>query len=152
MPFRRLASPQLADLAILQREINQLFERLAEFDRANRPHGALWLPPTDVFDCRGNVVVTVEVPGIAPESLRVIVREGMLVITGERRERKPSGVVGFHCLERPHGQFSREIPLGPALDIHGALARLARGVLTISIPRLKDRRGRETTIPVERVD
>jgi HSP20 family protein len=152
MSFRRLETEPITDLAILQREINQLFEKLAEFDRASRPQGALWLPSVDVFDCRGNLIVVMEVPGLQPDSLKVVAREGTLAVSGERRERRPNGVVAFHCMERAQGRFSREIPLERALDVRQAEARLERGVLTITIPRLKDRRGRETVIPVERVE
>lgn len=152
MPFRRLVSEPITDLALLQREINQLFERLAEVERANRPQGVEWLPSIDAFDCRGNLVVVVEVPGLQPDSLKIQAREGTLVVSGERRERRPSGVVAFHCMERPHGRFTREIPLDRALDVRHAQARLERGLLTVTIPRLKDRRGRETVIPVERAE
>lgn len=150
MSYRRLEREPVGDLALLRREINQLFERLSEFDRASRPPGVEWVPATDVFDCKGNLVVVVEVPGLLPDSLKVALREGVLVITGERRERRPTGVVAFHCMERPVGRFRREIPLGSALDVRSAQARLEGGLLKISIPRLKDRRGRETVIPVER--
>ena len=152
MSFRRLLSEPITDLALLQREINQLFERLAGFERATRPPGVEWLPSLDMFDCKGNLIVVVEVPGLLEESLRLVAREGLLVVSGERRDRRPQGVVAFHCMERPTGRFTREIPIDRALDVRKAEARLERGLLTITIPRLKDRRGRELVIPVERVD
>jgi HSP20 family molecular chaperone IbpA len=52
-------------------------------------------------------------------------------------------------MERPRGRFTRSIALDQPLDIRQAEACLAGGLLTISIPRLKDRRGRETVIHVE---
>lgn len=152
MSFRRLVSEPMTDLALLQREINQLFERLAGFDRMSRPQGVEWMPSIDMFDCKGNLIVVVEVPGLLVDSLKLVAREGTLVVSGERRDRRPNGVVAFHCMERPHGRFSREIPIDRALDVRRAEARLERGLLTITIPRLKDRRGRETQIPVERVE
>jgi HSP20 family protein len=152
MSFRRLLTEPISDLALLQREINQLFERLAGFERATQPAGVEWLPSLDMFDCKGNLIVVVEVPGLLTDSLKLVAREGMLVVTGERRDKRPQGVVAFHCMERPSGRFSREIPIDRALDVRKAEARLERGLLTIVIPRLKDRRGRELHIPVERVE
>jgi len=52
-------------------------------------------------------------------------------------------------MERPQGRFTRTIPMDMALDVQQAAARLAGGVLTVTIPRLKDRRGRERVIPVQ---
>jgi HSP20 family protein len=152
MSFRRLVSEPMTDLALLQREINQLFERLAGFDRATRPQGVEWMPALDMFDCKGNLIVVVEVPGLLADSLKLVAREGVIAVSGERRDRRPSGVVAFHCMERPHGRFHREIPIDRALDVRRAEARLEKGLLIITIPRLKDRRGRETAIPVERVE
>jgi HSP20 family molecular chaperone IbpA len=52
-------------------------------------------------------------------------------------------------MERPQGRFTRAIDLDLAVDLAGAEAKLRDGLLVIAIPRLKDRRGRETVIPVE---
>jgi len=138
---------------LLQREVNQLFERLAVLDRLERPPAGEWRPNVDVFEREGQVLVVVEVPGLAPEALRVTCRDSQLVISGERRERRMgAGTAGFLCLERPRGRFTRTVPLERALDLRQARARLLRGLLTITIPRLKERRDRETEIPVQRED
>lgn len=150
MPFRRVMREPVSDLALLQREINRLFERLSEFDRDGRRPGVEWTPATDVFDCKGSLVILLEVPGLLPESISVSVREGVLVVSGERRERRPAGVAAFHCMERPVGRFRREIPLDRALDVKNAQAQLEAGLLRVTIPRVKDRRGREAVIPVQR--
>lgn len=142
----------LSELALLQREVNQLFERLAEAERAERPVGAGgWQPSADVYECAGNLVVVVEAPGLSSESLRIACRDESLVVSGERRERRPNaGAAAFLCMERPQGRFKRVIPLDIAVDLREARAVLQDGLLTITLPRVKDRRGREVVIPVER--
>jgi HSP20 family protein len=150
MPVRKPARGVHAELALLQRELNDLVGRLVPPAEAPSPHGVgEWLPAVDVFDCRGKLYVVVETPGLAAESLRVSCRGGKLVITGERRESRPPGGAGFLCMERPRGRFMRLVDLDLAVDLGGAEAKLRDGLLTIAIPRLKDRRGRETVIPVE---
>jgi HSP20 family molecular chaperone IbpA len=72
-------------------------------------------------------------------------------VSGERRERRPTGgQAAFLCVERPQGRFTRKIPLDVAVDLAKAEAQLAGGLLTISVPRVKDRRGREILITVRR--
>ena len=138
------------DLAVLQREVNLLLERLADFDRSSSGDGE-WIPGVDVYECRGKLVIASEVPGIPPDSLRVSFRDRHLVLTGERRERRPpASVASFHCMERPQGRFTRIILIDVAVDIQLAEAHVAGGVLTVTIPRVKDRRGREIIIPVQR--
>jgi HSP20 family protein len=146
----RIARTPLSDLVLLQREVNQLFERLAGLDRAGRAPAGEWVPSVDVYECSGNLTIVVEVPGLVEEQLRVSIKDRSLVVHGERRERRPTGgVAAFLCMERPQGRFTRTIPMDMALDVQQAEARLTGGVLTVTIPRLKDRRGRERVIPVQ---
>jgi HSP20 family molecular chaperone IbpA len=53
-------------------------------------------------------------------------------------------------MERPHGRFARTLGFDISVDVRKAKAQLAGGLLTIVLPRVDDRRGRETVIPVER--
>ena len=53
-------------------------------------------------------------------------------------------------MESPQGRFTRSILLDEAVDIRQAEAQVEGGLLTITIPRVKDRRGTETVIPVRR--
>ena len=138
------------DLALLHQELSQLIGRLVEFDRADRAGLGDWLPSVDVFECRGTLTVVVEVPGLAPDSLRIVCSNGQLVISGERRDRRAPGAAAFLCMERPHGRFTRTILLDSPVDVPLSAARLQGGLLTITLPRLKDRRGREAVIAVTR--
>jgi HSP20 family protein len=148
--IRRPARTPHLDLAVLQREVNLLLERLADFDRSSSGDGE-WIPGVDVYECRGRLVIAVEVPGVPADSLRVSFRDRHLVIAGERREpRPPASAASFHCVERPQGRFTRTILIDVAVDIQLAESHLAGGVLTVTIPRVKDRRGREIIVPIQR--
>jgi len=146
----RRPRPPVSALALLQQEVNDLFHRLSILDRSDRLPGTEWSPAVDVFESRDRLVVVVEVPGLPPESLRVVFRERELVLAGERRARRTGAGSTFLCLERPHGRFERAIPLDVPVDVALARATLAGGVLTVSLPRLRERRGRETTVSIER--
>jgi len=146
----RAARPPVSALALLHQEVNELFQRLSILDRADRMPGSEWSPAVDVFEQRDRLVVVVEVPGLAPESLKVAFRDRALVLSGERRTPKVGAGSSFHCLERPRGRFERKIPLDVPVDVASARAALEGGVLTVTLPRLRERRGRETVIPIER--
>jgi len=152
LPKKLPVRAPLTELVILQREVNQLFERLAELDRADQPAAGEWLPSIDVYECRGALNVVAEVPGLNPDSLRVAFRDGSLVISGDRRERKATPGAAFLCLERPQGRFRRTVPIDIPVDVPRSEAVLSGGLLTVVLPRVKDRRGRETLIPIRRED
>jgi HSP20 family protein len=151
MPADRKTVPAaLSELLILQREINELIERLTRAWSADGATSGEWAPSVDVFDADGNLNMTIEVPGLTEDSLAVVCREGQIVVSGERRERPNEATGGYLCLERPHGRFSRAIPINGAVDLSGATARLGAGLLWIRLPRRSDRRGQSIEIPVER--
>jgi len=149
--IRRPARTAHLDLALLQREVHQLLERLSDMDRTDPPPDGEWMPSVDVYEVRGKLTIVAEVPGLNPESLRVTFRDRHLVITGDRREKRPAGAAAsFLCMERPQGRFTRLVALDVPVDVRSAEARLSGGLLTVSVPRLKDRRGRATVIVVQR--
>jgi HSP20 family protein len=144
---RRAPRPPVSAVAILQQELNELFGRLSAIDDADRVPPGEWCPAADVYESREGLVIVIEVPGLAPDSLRVALRSRHLVVTGERRPR-PHG--SFLCLERPHGRFERSIKLEGPVDVSQARAALAGGLLTVTLPRRRERRGQEIVIPIER--
>jgi HSP20 family protein len=147
---RRAPRPPISALALLQQEMGELVHRLSVLDRADRLPGSEWSPAVDVFEARDRLVVVIEVPGLPPESLRVVFREREIVLAGERRARRTGPGSTFLCLERPHGRFERAIPVELPVDVARARATLAGGLLTVTLPRLRERRGRETVVPIER--
>ncbi len=147
---RRSAPSPLMELALLQREVNQLFERLASVRASQADVAGQWLPSVDMFESEDRLVVVVELPGLAADALRVSYREGQLLVTGERRSRRSGlGEAVFVCVERPLGRFRRAIPIDNAVDLQAARACLRDGLLTVELPRVKERRKRETVIKVE---
>ena len=79
------------------------------------------------------LTVVVELPGVDPETVHVIVGERALLVAGERRRPKVAGHV-YHQMEIEYGPFQRQIRLPEDVDPDGARARFANGVLTISLP------------------
>ncbi len=137
-------------VALLRQEVNELFHRISALDRSELPPTGEWCPPVDVYELRDRLVIVVEVPGLPPEALRVALRAGALVVSGERRGRRGGGEISFLCLERPHGRFQRSIPLDMPLDAAHARATLGGGLLTVTVPRLRERRGQENVLRIER--
>jgi HSP20 family protein len=147
---RRADRVSVSAVALLRQEFLDLFQRISSLDRPEPLPASEWCPPVDVFESQEQLVVVIEVPGLAPEALRVAFRRGALVVTGERRARRSGGSASFLCLERPHGRFERTIPLEIPLDVARARASVSGGLLTVTVPKRRERRGQEVVVPVER--
>ena len=134
--------------AQLKGELERLFQEvLAARESAAR---AGWSPPVDVLDLPEEVVVIVEVPGLAPEDLRVEVVDHTLHVKGRRRLAFGApGRVRFHCLERQEGGFARAIEVPGPVDFRRARASLADGLLRIELPKVEERRRRTFALAIE---
>jgi HSP20 family protein len=115
-----------------------------------RPAGEC-VPPLDLCELDDAVIVVVDLPGVAADAVQALVKDGVLVVAGE----KPAPVCAaakeaarFHLVERAFGRFARAVRLNVPVDATRAHATLAAGVLRVRIPRLDDRRGVQIRIPV----
>ena len=122
------------DVDKLQEEIEELFADLWQVPRfSGLRHG--FRPNLDCFhtDEPHALTVVVELPGVAPESVRVVVGERVLAIAGERTRPKLPGRV-YQQMEIEYGAFERQVRLVEDVDPERARARFDQGVLTIELP------------------
>lgn len=98
------------------------------------PEIELWAPPLEVKHYGGDFVVTVELPGIPKEDVKVEVIEDALVIEGEKKMVKEKKEEGFFRTERSYGKFYRSIPLPKGAKADQIKAELNYGILEVMIP------------------
>ena len=94
----------------------------------------LWAPPLEVKHKNGNFIVTVELPGIPKEEVKVEVIDEALVIEGEKKLVKEKKEEGFFETERSYGKFYRSIPLPKGAKAEMIKAELTNGILEVVIP------------------
>jgi HSP20 family protein len=143
-------NPNLGELIKLQDDIHQLLSDLSGrisgefYDPANQ-----WIPNIDLSENDERIIVKVELPGVQSSDIEVLLQESYLQIRGEKRKIVHPGQVRYFCLERSYGRFCRTICLAVAIDANAATGKLQQGVLTLSLPKLSNRRKPEKFIPIE---
>lgn len=105
-------------------------------------------PISDVVEVDDAVRVLLEIPGVPAASVQVRVVGNRIEITGEKTPDFPAGETSFLCLERIFGKFQRAFEVRGSVNLGEVSARMANGILVITIPKIADRRGRERRIPV----
>lgn len=105
-------------------------------------------PPSDVVEVDDAVRVLLEIPGVPAASVEVRVLGNRIEVTGEKTTDFPAGETSFLCLERIFGKFQRAFEVRGSVNFGEVSARMANGILVITIPKIADRRGRERRIPV----
>jgi HSP20 family protein len=106
-------------------------------------------PPIDVFETDEAIEIAVDVPGVDPGGVRILMKRDAILIVGEKIARRGRAESSFHLVERGFGRFARSVRVGRPCDPGQATARLSNGELRISIPKIDDRRGRTMQIPIE---
>ena len=113
LPF---AAPHLGDLARV---------RFAQ---------TIWRPAADVCETDREVVITVELAGVDPDELDVILYEDAMVVEGQRRLRAaPNGV--YQLAEIRQGPFRLELTLPRGVDQERVDARYDDGLLAVTMPK-----------------
>ena len=107
--------------------------------RSNSPVRPLFseepfVPVTDVFVRGDDLVIRVELPGMAPDDLKVTVEDDHLVIRGERQKDEDVERKGYYRMESSYGAFERFIPLPERFDGADIEAGYANGVLEVIVP------------------
>jgi HSP20 family protein len=112
------------------------------------PVDAACQPPSDVVEVDDAVRVLLEIPGVPAASVQVRVLGNRIEVTGEKIPDFPSGETSFLCLERIFGKFQRAFEVRGSVNLGEVSARMANGILVITIPKVAERRGLERRIPV----
>ena len=126
------------DLDDLQSEIQELFADLWQVPGfAGMRRG--FRPQCDCFriDDPPALHVTVELPGVDPESVEVSAAGRMLTIAGTRERPKVPGA-RYQSMEIEYGGFQRRLELGEEVDASRASATYERGMLKLVLPVVVD--------------
>jgi len=92
-------------------------------------------PRTDISENEEALEITVELPGINEKDVSVTLRDGVLVIKGEKKQESEQKKKDFHLTERSYGAFTRSFQLPSNIDEEGIQAAFNKGVMTITAPK-----------------
>ncbi len=108
-----------------------------------------WAPRADIHDSEKNVVIDVEIPGIPKEDIKVEVKNGLLTVTGERKQEQKTETPEGARIERHYGKFERSFILPDTVDEEKIKAGYTNGVLTLTLPKTEKAVPREVAVEVK---
>jgi len=95
---------------------------------------ATWAPQVEMFRRGDQLVVRADLPGVKKDDVQVEVENGMLSITGERKESHEEHRNDFYRTERSYGRFFRSFALPEGVSGDHCEATFSDGVLEITLP------------------
>ncbi len=133
------------ELDTLTNRLSQLFD---EGVPAGRGDGNAWLPAVNVEESPAELTLTAELPGMKRDDVEIELENNVLTIRGEKSHEHKEGSEErrYHLWERSYGSFQRSFTLPRTVDPQRISAEFENGVLTVTMPKAAEARGRKIEI------
>ena len=123
--------------------VNRLFNRASDGGSVPfAPYGV------DIREDADHIYVDAELPGFKKEEVDITLENQTLTISAERNGERKNGSQGGDWLlnERRYARFLRSFTLPPTVDESKVDAKLADGVLTITLNKREETKPRKITV------
>lgn len=107
--------------------------------------GLVFTPVVDIFETEKEIVVLADMPGVKADDLTIDLRENVLTLTGD--------VVPFEgkdekniLIEYGVGKYYRQFTLSEVIDQSKIAAKLDKGVLRLTLPKVEKAQPRKITV------
>jgi len=149
-----------AQLQPLHQEIDRLFERVFQnfgfpslgsdnsFTRLGQD--VLLKPSMDIEASDKEYAISVEVPGVDGDNIKLEIVENALTIKGEKKQESEKQDKDIYRVERSYGSFQRVVSLPDDANHENIDAQFKNGILTIRIPRKAVSKEKGKTIDIKR--
>ncbi len=108
-----------------------------------------WSPSVDISETGEEYLIRAALPAIKKEDVVIKVDNGILSLSGERRQKEEQRDEKFHKVESFYGSFARSFALPDGTDENAIRADSKDGMLTIHVPKTKNEAKKPTTIKVQ---
>ncbi len=140
--------PPFDRLSQLREEMNRLLDgSLAGFTGSGGLFSG-WTPPLDITQDKETVFVKAELPGLKKEDIDISLHDGMLTLTGERKQEKKTGEGETFREERFFGRFHRTVTLPTQVDTNAVKATYRDGILEIALPKAEEAKPKQIEVSV----
>jgi HSP20 family protein len=136
-----------AGMGNLRSVLNDLFDE-NNGRSSTQPKVSKWYPAVDVLESKDSYLIRAELPGMKREDIKVEVKEGALVLSGERKSEKPAEGVEYRHVERVAAKFWRSFTLPETAKPDGIEATYKEGILEIRVPKAEEAKPRQIEISV----
>ena len=126
------------------RDVDDVFDRFFAESMRHWPRAAAanrtaqeWAPSADVSETEAEYLIKADLPEVRKEDVSITVQDGVLTLSGERKQEKRAEGEKLHRIERIYGSFARRFALPENADEQGITAESRDGVILIHIPKVK---------------
>jgi HSP20 family protein len=133
------------------REMEEMFRQYSPLLRQpSRELGEItsWRPVADITETDKEFLIKAELPDVKKEDVKLTLNEGVLTISGERKQEKEKKEENDIRIERFYGSFARSFALPESADTGKIQAEIKDGVLRVRIPKREAKQAKPVSIEV----
>jgi HSP20 family protein len=136
-------------MAVMNRDMDSIFDSFFNFQSARSSNNWAFVPKVDISEDKDNLMMVVEVPGMEKDDVKVVVADGVLTVSGERKniiENKDSNCI--RC-ELSSGSFARSFTLPENIDLEKITADYKNGIIALVLPKTEKSKAKEIKVAVQ---
>src|SRR6478672_8887034 len=107
-----------------------------------------WSPEVDISEDDQGYLLKADLPEMKKDDVKVTVEDGILCVSGERKNEKEDQKRKFHRIERAYGNFRRSFTLPEDADSTKVTAEFHDGVLKVHLPTTARARSKAIEVKV----
>jgi HSP20 family protein len=108
-----------------------------------------FMPRVDIIEDENNVHLNFELPGMEKDQIKVMVEDGVLTVSGERKHESEEKDKNFVRTERAYGAFSRSFTLPDNIDHEKISADYKNGLLNVTLAKTEKARPKEIAVSIK---
>ena len=110
-------------------------QEISTASEQTRP-GLVFTPSVDIFETDHEITLLADLPGVTTDNLTIDLRENTLTLTGEVEPFEGANEEDI-LIEYEIGKYYRQFTLSSVIDQSKIDAKLADGVLRLSLPKIE---------------
>eukprot|EP01112_Ceratiomyxa_fruticulosa_P006883 TRINITY_DN1780_c0_g3_i11.p1 TRINITY_DN1780_c0_g3~~TRINITY_DN1780_c0_g3_i11.p1 ORF type:complete len:190 (+),score=41.58 TRINITY_DN1780_c0_g3_i11:140-709(+) len=114
------------------------------FEDDTQTPNEVWRPRSNVKETEDATIISVEMPGLSKEDVKIKITNNELVVSGEKKLEKKDDQSST-VIER---SYSRKFNLDERVQASSLTAKMEHGILTISIPHPKEEPEKVTDVQI----
>lgn len=115
---------------------------------ASKQAATAWAPAANISETDAEYLIKAELPEVSKEDVKVTVDDGVITISGERRNELEHKDEKQHRIESFYGSFARSFRLPEDADVGAIQAESKNGVLKVRVPKQPAARPRTVEVQV----
>lgn len=130
------------------RDMDRMFNDFCGSPVACNDSEAEFVPRVNINDTQDHLILSFEIPGMEKKDIKVVVKDGNLIVSGQREFATEEKDETFVRSEIRTGKFSRSFSLPDTVDAANISADYKNGILLVKLAKLEEVKPKEIEVKV----